>query len=84
MWTKRHSCDEMNRMKRALSWWRLLLGLLLIYINAKFLLFPQTRALQPANAGEATGMLIVELSFIAVGIGLLATCYRTPRSAGSK
>lgn len=74
----------MNRMKRELSWWRLLLGLLLVYINGKFLLFPQTRTLQPANAGEATGMLIVDLALIAVGVWLLTTCYRTPRTAGPK
>jgi uncharacterized membrane protein HdeD (DUF308 family) len=74
----------MNRMKRELSWWRLLLGLLLIYINVKFLFFPQTRALQPANSDEATGMFIVDIVLIAVGVWLLATCYRVSRTAGLK
>jgi len=69
----------MNRMKRELSLWRFLLGVLLLYINGKFLLFPQTRTLQPANAAEATGMLIVDLAFIGLGVWLLATCYRNPR-----
>ncbi len=67
-------------MRRELSWWRLLLGLLLVYINVKFLLFPQTRTFQPANAGEATGMLIVDLALIALGVWLLTTCYRAPRT----
>jgi hypothetical protein len=74
----------MNRMKRELSWWRLLLGLLLVYTNVKFLLFPQTRTLQPANAGEAAGMLFVDLALIALGVWLLTTCYRIPRAAGPK
>ena len=74
----------MNRMKRQLSWWRLLVGLLLVYLNVKFLLFPQTRTFQPSSASEATGMLIVDLALIAVGLWLLATCYRAPRSADPK
>jgi hypothetical protein len=74
----------MDRMKRELSWWRLLLGLLLVYMNMKFLLFPQTRTLQPANAGEGAGMLFVDLALIGVGIWLLVTCYRTSRAVGPK
>jgi len=72
----------MNHMKRELSWWRLLLGVLLVYMNVKFLLFPQTRTLQPANASESAGMLTVDIVLIAVGVWLLATCYRAPRAAG--
>ena len=72
----------MNHMKRELSWWRFLLGVLLVSMNVKFLLFPQTRTLQPANASEATGMLAVDIVLIAVGVWLLSTCYRTRRSAG--
>ena len=53
-----------------------MLGLLLVYINVKFLLFPQTRTLQPSNAGEATGMLFTDVALIAIGVWLLATCYR--------
>lgn len=71
-------------MKRQLSWWRLLVGLLLVYLNGKFLLYPQTRTLQPSNAGEATGMLVTDVALIAVGVWLLASCYRIPRAAGPK
>jgi hypothetical protein len=54
-------------MNRQLSWWRLLLGLLLVYMNGKFLLFPQTRTLQPSNAGEATEMLLTDVVLIVIG-----------------
>ncbi len=71
-------------MKRQLSWWRLLVGLLLVYINGKLLLFPQTRTLQASNHGEAIGMITVDVVLIAVGGWLLATCYRVPRSPTPK
>lgn len=83
-WTKATPHGEMNWMKSELSWWRLLLGLLLVYTNVKFLLLPQTRTFQPANAGEATGMLITDILLVGVGIWLLATCYRAPRVSGPK
>ena len=39
------------------------------YINGKLLLFPQTRTLQPSNAGEAAGMMFADLSLIALESG---------------
>ncbi len=72
----------MNRMKRELSWWRLLVGLLLVYINVKFLLLPSTRTLQPSNASEAHGMWVTDVVLLAVGVCLLVTCYRRPRATG--
>lgn len=71
-------------MKRQLSWWRLLVGLLLVYLNGKFLLFPQTRTFQPSNAGEATGMMVTDVVLIAIGVWLLVTCYRIPGATGPK
>jgi uncharacterized membrane protein HdeD (DUF308 family) len=62
--------------KRQLSWWRLVLGLCLVYLNGKFLLFPQTRTFQASNSGEAIVMAVVDLVLIATGVWLLATCYR--------
>jgi ABC-type glycerol-3-phosphate transport system permease component len=61
---------------RKISWWRLVLGFVLVYINGKLLLFPQTRALKPANSAQAAGMATVDVVLMAVGIWLLVTCYR--------
>jgi len=68
-------------MKRELSWWRLLVGLPLVYITLKFLLFPETRTVQPSSTGEAYVMLMTDVVVLAVGFLLLITCYRRPLAA---
>ena len=61
------------------TWWKIVLGSVLLYINVKLLLFPQSRALQASNAAQATGMFIVNGSLILLGGWLLISGVRAGR-----
>ena len=61
-----------------------MVGLLLVYINVKFLLFPKLATIQPSSAGEAHVMLMTDVVLLAVGVWILITCYKRPRPTSPK
>ena len=52
-------------------WWKIIAGAVLVYIEAKQLLYPATRALQPSNGTQAASMLFVECALMLLGLWLL-------------
>ena len=53
------------------GWGRLLLGVVLIYIQVRDHFAPNPKALQPENAGEALGMQVMSAIFLIVGVALI-------------
>ena len=62
---------------RTFTWWKIILGVVLIYINANQLLHPEKRTFQPSTAGEANAMLGMEVILIVVGAWLMYSGTRT-------
>jgi len=52
-------------------WWKIIAGFLLVFVEAKQLLFPGTRALQPGNGTQAASMLFVECALMLLGLWLI-------------
>jgi hypothetical protein len=53
------------------TWWKIILGSFLIFINVKLLLFPQTRTFQADNSAQSVGMFIATAAMILLGGWLL-------------
>jgi len=56
---------------KGLVWWKIIIGFLLVFVEAKQLLFPGTRALQPSNGTQAASMLFVECALMPLGLWLI-------------
>lgn len=56
---------------RSFTWWKIVLGAVLIYRDTYDLLYPSKRAFPPANPGEANVMLGLDVLFIGIGVWLL-------------
>ena len=56
--------------KPSFTWWKIIVGSVLVYINSEQLMFPETRALQPSNEGEARVMITVEIIILLIGAWL--------------
>lgn len=65
------------------TWWKIVLGAVLMYIGLKDLLFPQTRALQAANSAQEVGMFIVSGAIILLGAWLLISGVQAGRRKSS-
>jgi hypothetical protein len=61
------------------TWWKIILGSFLIFINVKLLLFPQARALQADNFAQSVGMFAVTAAMILLGGWLLISGVRAGR-----
>jgi len=64
-------------------WWKVIIGTLLVYTEAKHLFFPGTRALQPSNPSQAAGMLVAEYALVLLGAWLIFSGIRARRGPDS-
>jgi hypothetical protein len=58
-------------MNKGPVWWKIIIGFLLVSVEAKQLLSPGTRALQPSNGTQAVSMLFVECALMLLGLWLI-------------
>ncbi len=55
---------------RNVVWWKVILGVLLVYIEAKQFISPGSRAFQPSNSTQAGAMIFVQCALLLVGLWL--------------
>jgi hypothetical protein len=58
-----------------IGWGRLLLGVVLIYVQIRDHFVPAPNALHPDNAGEAVGMQIMRAIFLIIGVVLIFAAF---------
>jgi hypothetical protein len=61
----------MIHKEQGVVWWKVILGGVLAFVQIKQLLFPLSRALQPANAVQAASMKVTELLIFVGALWLL-------------
>jgi len=62
-------------------WWKIIIGALLVFIEAKFLLHPNTRTFQPATHAEGSVQLVVEYALLFLGVWLIFSGIRARRKS---
>jgi hypothetical protein len=53
--------------KKSFTWWKIILGLLLLWTTLTRLFAPQTRPFQPTNSAQGLGMFMVDCVIILLG-----------------
>jgi hypothetical protein len=60
-------------------WWEVIVGALLLLVEAQQILFPGEQYLQADNTAQAAGMWVAKLAFIALGIWLVYSGWKGKR-----
>jgi len=61
----------MRSLAYGFTWWKVILGVILVWINGKQFFFPGSRPLQPLSSAEAAGMFASQCVFMFIGLWLL-------------
>ena len=70
---------DVSPPRQSYTWWKIVLGTVLIYINVKFLLLPHSQAFQPDDRTQAVVLLVITGAMILVGGWLLVSGVRAGR-----